>query len=238
MLLLVALPGAAGAVQQSSREARPAAEQQRSAELVSRWQARQNRGVARLGTVRCIEESTRRMDSPHGAREIRIVARLRTHLGRAGVEREIERMEVNGRSIPEDEQHRVLRYLRHKRASDASPEESLLLPAGLLGELQPSSAPRPDPLVRDALRVDLMGAPEDRVERLTLWFEPRTDRLVQSRMLSRPEPNDAPLVVETEYRQWRGVDVPVHRHVEGTMQLRRRSRAFTMLYEQTIAYRW
>ncbi len=205
-------------------------------EVVARWQAGQERAARRVSAITCVEESNRRLDGPSGTREILTVSRLHMGLGEEHLKRELLRVEMNGRPVPEREQHRVVRYLQHGRRDGAALADVLYAPA-LLAALRPEGVPRPDALADGALRLDLLAPPPHPVERVTLWFTPRGDRLVRSRLLARHRPDDAPLVVETEYRRRGGLDVPHHRHVEGSVLVRKRSRTFTMLYDQQIAYR-
>ncbi len=226
MLLLVLLAASTG-VQAQTRPPET---------LVERWVASQERAARRAGDVRCREESLRRIDSPKGAREIHTVSRLHSRAGTPHLDRDIEHVAVNGRAVPAEEQGRIVRYLRHGRSGAGSLTDMLTLFGPLMRPLVPEELPRADPLAGGSMRADLLGSPGGGVERLTLWFDARSERLLQSRLRVRHDPDAAPIVVETHYRRVRGLDLPERRSVEGTMQVRRRSRSFTLLYKQTLTY--
>lgn len=221
--------------------------------VVERWREGQMAAFRNAGTVRCVEESDRRVEGPNKTREIHLVSRLRLVPGLMTVEREVERVEMNGRPVPEGERQRMTRFLSHGRhghgqgggrgqgngrgAERERVVDLLFWPARFAAGLHPAGTLQSDPQADRALRLDLIGAPDQSVERLTLWFTPRGDRLLRARLLARHRPEDPPLVVETHYRRYRGLDVPERRHVEGSMLVTKRGRTYTLRYEQQVAYR-
>ncbi len=212
---------------------------------VARWQARQQAALARVDALTCVEESRRRVEGPSGSREIVTVAGLRAPSGDWMPQRTVRRAEMNGRAVPPDQWHRMLRFMQHGRRERRRgegppappPSDALLLLPRLFDALRPVEAAHPDSLAPDARRFDFAGTGGGPVEGLTLWLAPRADRLVRSRLLTRHLPEDPPLVVETEYDRRAGLDLPTARRVSGSMIVRKRSRTFTLHYDQQIAYR-
>jgi len=73
------------------------------------------------------------------------------------------------------------------------------------------------------------------VERVTLWFDPATQALLRSRAILQPA--GSTLVATVDYVRREGLDLPVARHVEGTLRTRRRGQSFTQLFTLEASYR-
>ena len=72
-------------------------------------------------------------------------------------------------------------------------------------------------------------------ERLTAWFDEENFHLqaTQAIFSSRGENS---LRIRTAYDRFDGIDLPVHRQIEGSTPVRRRMRFFTMFFEQRVEY--
>lgn len=210
---------------------------QQAGDPVARWHESQVQAARRIGAVTCTERSERRLDGPQGAKEIHTVVRVRALPGQPNADRDVTAVEMNGREVPDDQRRRVMRYIPHGRQERERVSDMLFAPMVFVPDLRREGAARPDPAQDGAWRVDLLGRDDHPVERLTLWFTDRGDRLVRSRLLARQGAEAPPFVIETAYRRRSGLDVPDTRHIEGSMVVRKRSRTYTVLYEQQTAYR-
>lgn len=111
----------------------------------------------------------------------------------------------------------------------------------LLRLLEPAGRPTPDRLgSQPAWRLETsMRSPNDRIERVTLWFArsgPRErTRLLRARMVGRmPERGSA--LSTTDYVSVQGLDLPGRTQVEVVLPQRRRQRVFTILMAATLRY--
>lgn len=210
------------------------------ADLWARWEAGQVAVAERYRVCMFIEEADRRYDGPFGQRRVRTTQEMHTPVRGEGQGEQrwrlrLHRVEVNDRPLPPEEHDRTERFLMRHR---------LELTVGLM-PLHTFTADqfRQEGAVREERgprlwRVDLMPTgTETLVEYATLWFVPETDRLHRSRLVVRPREHDMPLIVEMEYRRVNGLDVPLRRRAEGAVRVERRTRTYTMLFQQQTQYR-
>lgn len=206
------------------------------AALLHPWLSQQVAHSRGLEAFSFHERASYVLDGPNGARRVQHRAEIEGGADRRDWTRTFLAVEVNGRPVPperwdEVEQRRQglgnLPFLRILQATHLGPQLFRRLePAGPVAPAENGARWRLDLIPRRA---------QPPLERVTLWFD-RDGRLRNSRILLRPQNNDAPFVVTTEYARVDGLDVPVRRHIEGTVQVRRRSRIFTMLLQYEGQY--
>lgn len=210
-----------------------------AAELLEPWLQSQLEHGAEVAAVRFVEHAAYTVDGPFGRRhveqEVFVTAPPRANRW----ERTYRSLTVNGRPVP-PERWDDLRRRRHGVAG--VPLERIMRAAHLrprlFARLRPAGAvARGDLDGVPGWRLDLVPREETLpVERLTLWFDRNHRQLRYARAILRRERGDAPFVVETEYTRVDGLDVPHRRRIEGTFQVKRRMRTFTMLFEYEGLY--
>lgn len=204
---------------------RPLAQQ--PAPLLRDWLATQQTAARQLDTVTVTERARWDVDGPFGARRWERVVRWRRQPGADDWTRE----ELAPVVLPPPARGAASRspLRRLEPLLDA-----LLFPARLIDRLVPAGP---------VLAVERDGQPTRRLDllppegskdraalrRLTLWFD-LEGRLVASRTLV-TAPRGGSMVVDTRFRRWRGLDVPVLREAEGLLETRRRRRSFTLLVQ-------
>lgn len=179
------------------------------------------------------EASAYVIDGPFGEWHVEQVIRTTGRPGDDRWEHTYESVRLNGRAVAPERWERQA----HRRGAPADvPLERIMralhLRRRLFNRLRPVGAATADDVDgRGAWRLELVGrGDEGPVERMTLWFDRDAVRLLRARAVLRRQADDAPFVVTTDYARVSGLDVPRARHVEGTIQRRRRGRVFTMLF--------
>lgn len=207
--------------------------------FVRAWADAQQRAADDVAVVRMEETTERTLDTGFGARRLHVEAALAGLPGGAW-RRTVRAATVNGRPIPPERVERLEDGF-HRRMGDDRLLDALLLPAPLLRRLQPLR-PRGEAdavFGRPAVRFDFAARGDAPVERVSLWFEPDERRLLHARVvLARPRPADraAHLVVTTDYARIDELDLPVRRRLDGSVRMRRRSRAFTVVVDAESRY--
>ncbi|MCH8122565.1 MAG: hypothetical protein IH853_05530 [Bacteroidetes bacterium] len=206
--------------------------------LLRTWMQGQRSAVEKIGSLRVVESVEQVMDSGFGKQELRFEAVRELGPDAQSPGRTISRIRFNGREVPVDRGERVRRRFR----SMLRPEMARLLdayrfPVREIARMVPSRSITQEALDGTPMwRVDSVprnqGGP---IERLTAWFDQDDFRLQASQtVLSLPRGNS--LRIRTAYDRFDGIDLPVHRQVEGSTPVRRRMRLFTMLFEQRVEY--
>lgn len=226
MLLVLALPLAAQ-------------EAPRPGVLLRGWLASQDAMASNLARVALREEAAWTLDGPFGVRRLLTLAEVEGSTGDEAWQRRVLEVEVNGRRVPRErweqaEQQR--RRLMDPRAETAA--RAVVQIHQLLAKLRPAGDTSRDALdgVR-CWRIELV--PRNRreaIERVTLWFSRSDGHLARSRVVVERRRGAMPFIVTTDYRRVEGLDVPRRRHIEGTTQMRRRLRTYTILFTYEATY--
>ncbi len=216
--------------------------------LLRDWGRGQMEAEEALEELACTEVMTWVVDGAFGRRETRLEAYLRGRPGGADWTREIRDLRVNGEPVPRERWDPVQRYLGRLLGRPGGPGwrggAALLgpgmLPLGrLLARGRPAGPVRTERLGEvEAWRVEVIPPGEPGpgpVERVTLWFDPATQALLRSRTILQPA--GSTLVATVDYERREGLDLPVARHVEGTLRTRRRGQSFTQLFTLEASYR-
>lgn len=224
-LLLATLVFATGA---ASAQPAPAPD-----DLLHRWVSSQVPAARLARQISFAEETQRVLDGPFGKRRLQMRSRLTGHPGTNDWKRDILTASANGRILTPSEFDRMERLSDHMAGARVDRLlQELLFPAGALARMR-SVGPATRETIRGvaAWRFDA-AAPETArlsVQRMTIWMSAEKATLLRSRtILNRPSDRST-LTVVTDYDRDRGLDVPVRRHVEGTIQARRRLRTFTLV---------
>ena len=203
--------------------------------LVQAWAASQGPRADALGRVELVEHGEWMIDGPFRLRRTAVVSRVAGGRGTDGWQREPVEVTVDGQPVPLarwqelDERRRELLGAPAERAARA-----VVILHDALGQLEPAGETVLD---GRAWRVELV--PRDRrepLERYTLWFDRQQGHLLRSRAIARARRTDRPLVVVTEYARVEGLDVPRRRHIEGSTQMKRRLRTYTILFAYEARY--
>lgn len=207
--------------------------------LIDRWLDAQRRRGGDIDQIQVRERARWVFDGPTGTRETRAESIAHADRGRLRWDREPLHVKVDSRPVPPGRWRRLERryhMLVGPPAADAA--RMVTHVPWMLPRLRPVGTARPDVVDgRPTWRVDAVpqNAPPF-IERYTLWFDERDDRLHRTRALLHGPPGDAPIVVTTDYDRVEGLDVPRHRHIEGVARARRRVRTFTVLYQYDALY--
>ncbi len=233
MALLMALFASIGAPAACAQDA-PA-----PAALVRSWLRHQVEHGADAVRFTFDERSELTTDGPFGTRRIRQEVRVTGGAGDAPWDRTFVALSVNDRPVGPG---RWGEPGRRRHGVESPPMERIMRESHLGPRLfermrTTGTAARDAVGSADAWRVEFLPRdPAAPAERLTLWFDRTGARLLRARMLLRRERGEAPLQVTTDYTRIDGLDVPRARHIEGTLQLRRRMRTFTVLFSYRGEY--
>lgn len=206
------------------------------------WLASQDEQARTVSRIDLTEDAVWTVSGPFGARMTELTAHITGTPGTPDWSRELVAVEVEGRTLSPEERQRVERHRR--RLFGSLSRQPLPNPARLIRTMEPLGTTRVDTINGMARwRIDLTplsnSTPPRRhpVERATLWFDPDTRALVQSRVLVRGRRMDSPFIVTVAYTTRSGLDVPRRLHIEGTVQNRRRLRDFSLLVTYDATYR-
>ena len=148
------------------------------------------------------------------------------------MDRTITAAELNGNRVPEDRLAEFAgRWSRFARDLGQESTAFADLRLRMLQRTRPTGRPeRERHDGRDVFRVDLISTVARlRIDRITLWFDADEGHLLRSRTIFRPRAERTTLIVETAFRRLGGLDVPVQRRIEATVQRKRRLRHFTTI---------
>lgn len=221
--------------------AAPAAAQEgvRPAPLVRAWAEAQRSAAAPVQAVTLVEEARWTLDGPQIRQRVEAAFDVEVQLRPPRWDRRLRQAVVNGRPAPPPQWERLERRRRDLMGPRTEPllqSPSVLF--RLLEGMEPAGAALPEAVDgRPAWRVELVprGRPGP-VERMTLWLHRDASALLRSRLFVHTERPGAPFVVETAYARFEGLDLPVRRRVEGTVEMQRRLRTFTLLYRYDATY--
>ncbi|GMQ81384.1 MAG: hypothetical protein BMS9Abin05_0815 [Rhodothermia bacterium] len=206
--------------------------------LLRTWMEGQRSAVEAIGSLRVTESVEQVMDSGFGKQELRLKATRQVGPEAESPGRTISWIRFNGRELPIDRGNVVRRRLRRMlRPEMARLMDAFRFPVQAVARMAPP---------RTISQEDLDGAPMWRVdsvprnrsgpyERFTAWFDEENFHLqaTQAILSSRGENS---LRIRTAYDRFDGIDLPVHRQIEGSTPVRRRMRFFTMLFKQRVEY--
>lgn len=225
-LLLLVLPAAA------QEAPRPEA-------LLRGWLTSQDAMASNLARVALREEATWTLDGPFGVRRLRTEAEVEGGEGDESWHRRVLAVEVNGRRVPRERWRQAEQQRRRMIDPHAeSAARAVVQIHQLLRKLQPAGVVVRDEIDgRRAWRLELVPRRRrDAPERVTLWFDRTAGHLARSRIVVQTRRSATPFIVMTEYHRVEGLDVPRRRHIEGTTQMRRRLRTYTLLFTYEARY--
>lgn len=214
--------------------------------LLRGWLSAQAEAAGGLAGIEMMEQTTHVLDGPFGAREVQLEAFIQGTPGTRDWDRDVRSLRIDGQEVGPERRRRLERQrgygIDRRHARDLI--IAMLLPPELLIRMQPTG--RVLEAEEDGAlywRLDLLMPEAERLplERVTLWFTPRYRRLHHSRAILRspagpPGERGASLLVTTYYDHLEGLDLPRRRHVEGTLQTKRRMRTFTLLMTVDTTY--
>jgi len=226
LLLVIGLLGACLA------PAAPAQPAPRGERLLEAWRASTRQVFDDVDEMAWTERADLAVEGPGGTDRLRTVTAVRGGTD-AGMNRDLQRAEWNGRPVPAGRLAFLERRMRRAYGPGFEWVRRPLPPeARLFAAFRAEGNARPDQLDgTPAWVVEVVPARErDRFEGGTLWFSrERGDvRLLRSRLVGRI-PRGRSAVVTTDYVSVEGLDVPRRVRAEAVVQQRRRLRVFTVL---------
>ena len=207
--------------------------------LVRAWAASQGAHADEIEGVTLREHSEWTIDGPFRLRRTRLVADVHGERDGEGWARDPVEVAIDGRPVPLErwqQWERQRRQLLGPRTEEAA--RTVILLHDMLEHLVPAGGAVPDALDGvPAWRVELVArTAREPLDRYTLWFDRQRGHLLRSRAVARPRRSERPLVVVTEYARVEGLDVPRRRRLEGSTQMKRRLRTYTVLYSYQARY--
>ena len=207
--------------------------------LVRAWLAAQVERGGDIGRVVLREQAEWTVDGPFGVRSIGWEADVTGGPDTDGWTREPISLTTNGRRTP----LRRWKALERQRRSMIGPHAEAVARAVIqfhevISKMRPNGEAMAE--VIDGVpcwRVEMV--PPNRrepVERYTLWFARAEGHLVRSRALVRAPRTNRPFTVMTDYTRVEGFDVARRRLMEGTAQMTRRLRTYTLLFTFEASY--
>ncbi len=206
--------------------------------LLRTWMEGQRSAIEEIGSLRVTESIEHVMDSGFGRQELRLEATREVGPEAESPGRTISWIRFNGRKVPTGRGNGIRRRLRGMlRPEMAGLLDGFRFPVQELARMKPPEAISQEDLDGSPMwRMDTVprnrGGPS---ERLTAWFDQENFHLqaTQTIFSSRGERS---LRIRTAYDRFDGIDLPIHRQIEGSTPVRRRTRFYTMLFEQRIEY--
>ncbi len=214
-----------------------------AAVLLRNWLASQSDAAEGASGFVIQERAERSADTPFGQRRMEVDTEVTGSPGSDEWDRKIISVRVDGEEAPQKRWEKMEQEWR----SALMPEyirmaQAVSLPVERLRSLRPSG-----PVVEDQIagvpcwRFDAIPrSDQPPLERVTFWFEQVDGRLVRTRgIFSRFDDRKvrvATLIATLEYEREAGLDVPTRRHLEGTRQIVRRGRVFTVLLKLDAVY--
>ena len=233
---LIAIAFLCGAVLPAGAQTPPTPEA-----LVRGWRASQEAMGSNIRRVALHEETIWGLDGPFGIRTLRREAEVSGVRGAERWDREILRVEVNGRGVPRARWDQAdQQRLRMVGPPAEAATRAVTQLHQLLRNVIPAGDVAPERVEGGiaAWRVELVPrGRRETLQRLTLWFSREQGHLVRSRVVFQGRRRGGtPLIVTTLYRRHEGLDVPRRRHLEGSTQMRRRLRTYTLLFSFEATY--
>lgn len=203
---------------------------------IRRWVVEQQEASVTVSRIRFEESGSYSLDGAFGARTLEVDSEVVLGLASQEADRRVLRVRTEDGEVREGEQQ-GRRRLRHPVRRDLlAATDRLLFPARLL-ETQVPRGPLENERLngQDVYRlVTVADAPEDPVESVVWHFARPSGRLVQARAIVRGE-GRATLVLEMAYSRREGLDLPTNRKMEGSFEVRRRTRTYTVLVDSRSA---
>ena len=207
--------------------------------LVRAWLASQVERGGDIGRVELHERAEWTVDGPFGVRRIRWVADVSGGPDTDGWRREPISVTANGRRIP----LRRWGELEKQRRTMMGPHAEAVARAVIqfhkvISTMRPTGETMAEMIEGvPCWRVEMVSPNRrEAVERYTLWFARTEGHLVRSRALVRAPRTDRPFLVTTDYTRLEGFDVARRRLMEGTTQMKRRLRTYTLLFTFEATY--
>ena len=207
--------------------------------LVRAWLASQVERGSDIGRVELREQAEWTADGPFGVRRIGWEADVSGGPDTDGWDRVPIAVTANGRRIP----LRRWGELEKQRRGMIGPHAEAVARAVIqfhhvISRMRPSGTAMAEVIDGVACWRVEMVPPNRRepVERYTLWFARTEGHLVRSRALVRAPRIDRPFIVTTDYTRVEGFDVAYRRDMEGTTQMKRRLRTYTVLFTFEATY--
>ncbi|MFQ5571095.1 MAG: hypothetical protein ACE5G0_15555 [Rhodothermales bacterium] len=207
--------------------------------LVRAWLMAQTERGRDLARAELRERAEWIIDGPTGVRRIGWVAVVSGETGTDQWHREVRSVQADGRRVP----RRRWPQLERQRRSTMGPQAEAAARAviqlhTMVNRMQPVGQAVRE-MVNDTpcWRVELIPRNDQvPIERYTLWFDRAQGHLVRSRALVRARRQERSLLITTDYARIEGFDVPRHRRLEGTTQMKRRLRTYTILFRYQATY--
>lgn len=205
--------------------------------LLRDWATTQREAGQDLAYIAFTETITWTVDGPFGMRETELDARVQGMPEAQEWDRQIRSLRVNGTPVPEERWRgfpHQMRRLFGRNAALMAP--GLPMTLRLLARTRPASGVTAEDLgAIPTWRLDVVPIDEARpVDRITLWFDRETGALRQTRTIF--QSRGSTLVATVDYERRNGLDLPRVRHLEGTLQTRRRGQSFTLLFSLDATY--
>lgn len=207
--------------------------------MLRAWFVSQQTLLSNLHAFEHTEAAEWTLDGPFNIHHMAHEAEVRVSRDTDELQRDLQSMHLDGAPVSPDRWE----ALQQRRRTMAGPELDALtrverqLPRFLRALRVVGRATEESVHGSTVLRVELVPRNDDhRLERATLWFDVTQGHLYQSRLLVRRRAALPPFIITTTYTRHQGMDVPVARHIEGTVQTRRRGRTFTTLIDYRAQY--
>jgi hypothetical protein len=210
--------------------AAPVVAQPSAASVVEAWRADWRRAVQGVDGVDAREEAEWAIDGPRGRTVVEADGRVRYSGGRP--ERDLDRVRVNGRTVPADRgRGQGQRWQRAFGAAGREVHAPPLLPVALLRSAEPDGieADREGGVAAWRIRFD---APLGRAE---AWFSRSDARLLRVRVEGQSR-RGGRYARDVRYARVRGLDLPVRAETTYTVRQRRRLRNYLVTLRADATY--
>ncbi|NNE69888.1 MAG: hypothetical protein HKN29_05935 [Rhodothermales bacterium] len=199
---------------------------------VKRWVVEQREASVTVAGLHFEETGVYALDGAFGARSLDVDSRVHVELANPEIRRRVTRVLTEDGEVREGESEGRRRLRNPVRRDLLGSADRLLFPAQLLESQEPRGPVEPERLGgQDVFRlVTVAASPDDAVESVVWHFARPSGRLVQARAIVRGEGRGT-LVVDMKYGRQEGLDLPVERTIEGSFEVRRRTRTFTVLVD-------